>query len=73
MKASEFKNGSVKTYKTKNSKIELLRVNTKSYKGWYVSIFDIEGIILTLNQYHAKFNTAKKHFESLVKNFPKNL
>jgi D-Tyr-tRNAtyr deacylase len=73
MKASEFKNGSVKTYKTQNHKIELLRVFTKGYKGWYVSIFDIEGVILTLNQFHAKFNTAKKHYESLAKNFPVNL
>jgi hypothetical protein len=70
MKASEFKNGSVKTCKKGSFRIELQRIYTASVKGWYVSIFNTESLILTLNQFHPKFNIASKHYSGLCKNFP---
>ena len=70
MKTSEFSDGSfVRTIKGVHY-IELSRVKTPSYKMWYVSIYNPNSQIYTLHQPHEKFSDAKKHYESLCKNFP---
>ena len=70
MKANEFSNGSFKRTVKGNIYIEITRQKTKSVSGWYVSIYNHQTMVYTLNQYHEKFFTAKKHYFDLCDNFP---
>lgn len=68
MKASDFKNQSVRRVTKGEFTIELYRWKTTVGCGWYVRLYNARTDVYALNQYYSHFRSAKKHFESLCLN-----